>query len=440
MHSRDSIEFVVGEEKKLIDVLGASEVMPLLQSAVRAGLDHVFLCDTKDAVLWSASRQAAASAPNLLIQGPGSESRSILLEGEPVGKVVFVHPDPANAVRGVVAQVVCGAFNAMVHANLKRMLTTEIHARVVSQSYEELLESNSRLSESEKRYRELSASLEGTVRQRTEELKQAYARIVQQEKMASVGQLAAGIAHEINNPMGFILSNLVSLGKYVDRFVEMFTHYSRIIESSPDKDNLQRLAAEKGGTLKLDFLLEDVHDLLAQSRTGAERVKKIVADLKGFSYVDQIGPCSVDLNAEIERTLNVLCGEIPPSARVELDLADLPAIQAQGGLFAQVFVNLIRNAIQARPEGLCLTICSRTAEGKIVLEICDNGPGIAPELRHRVFEPFFTTREVGRGIGMGLTVVYDIVSSHGGTVEVGDAPAGGARIRLSLPLEGGCGG
>ncbi len=427
MEKPQGLQFVVGEEKRLADVLGEAEVLPLLRSVVRAGVEAIAVFDERQVPLWSCG---GAEAFSPLRQGHlPLERGELFLEGEPVGSVAALGQE---GVAPIAVRIVAGALNGILTANLKRMLTTEIHTQVINQSYDELVETNRRLTQSEQKYRDLAESLEIRVQERTEELKRLYAKMLAQEKMASVGQLAAGVAHEINNPLGFIASNLGTLEKYVGRFTEMLT-FCR--EAGKGERELE----SRWQALKLDFVLEDVPELLQQSRTGAERVKKIVADLKGFSHVDdaQVGP--VAISEELERTLNVLSHEIPPGAVIRREFSLLPPVLASPALLCQAFVNILRNAFQARPQGLELTVRTEATPGEVRVIFADNGPGIAPEIRHRIFEPFFTTREVGQGMGMGLTVAWDIVSGCGGSIEVAGEPGQGAVFTLRLPLRGGHG-
>lgn len=426
MDPKDELEFVVGTEKRLADVLDETQTMPLLKSVVKAGVGLAVIVDDKDVPLWTWNGNVSASIPS---SADWDASRTLLLEGEPVGKVGLVMDRVDAAGCRMLADLTGEVLNSIMATNLKRMLTTEIHTRVVNQSYEELLESNRQLVESEKKYRDLAETLEIRVQERTEELKRAYARLVQQEKMASIGQLAAGVAHEINNPLGFILSNLHTFRKYIGRLTAMLEHYRTLHAPA---------GAQKWQELKLDYVLEDGRELLEQSVSGVERVKKIVADLKGFSHIDELGAGMVDINAEIDRTLNVLTHEIPRDVRLVREYGELPSFPGQGSLFGQVFLNLLRNAFQARPRGLELVIATVHEQGIVRMHFSDNGPGIEESILSRVFEPFFTTRDVGQGTGLGLTVAYDIIRRLGGTIEVANRPEGGATFVIQLPVSGGC--
>lgn len=428
MDLKNEIRFVVGAEKRLTDVLDEAQIMPFLKSAVKAGIGLAAIVNDKEVPLWTWGNCSLSSA---LVSEAWDASHTLLLEGEPVGTVRFRRGMVNARSCQILAELISEALNSIMANNLKRMLTTEIHTQIVNQSYEELLESNRQLAESEKKYRDLAENLEIRVKERTEELKRAYTQLIHQEKMASIGQLAAGVAHEINNPLGYVLSNLNTLWKYLDRIMVMLKHYRSLHESA---------GAEKWHELKLDFVLEDVGELLDQSVSGAERVKRIVSDLKGFSQIDDIGEGTVDINEEIDRCLSVLAQEIPQNAKLVKKFGTLPPFQGNGALICQVFLNLLRNAFQARPEGLTLVITTDYKHGIIRMAFSDNGPGVEKNILNRIFEPFFTTRDVGQGTGLGLTVAYDIVTSFGGTIEVANRKEGGATFLIQMPLQGKCNG
>lgn len=422
-----TFSYVVGEEKRLADILAEEDVMPLVKGVVRAGAARAAVTDEDDKVLWSSSDGAVADVCDFNLP--------IYLEGEVVGKLsVSGEREAAGNLKGL-AELFLEALKIILANKLKRMLTTEIHSTVINQSYEELLEINRKLSASEDSYRNLAESLEIKVEERTEELKRAHTRLLQQEKMASIGQLAAGVAHEINNPLGFIYSNLQTMDKYVMRFMAMLDFYRGAIPEATAKAALMEACRRKWEELKLDAVCADVSELVKQSLDGAQRVKKIVSDLKDFSHVDAVGEHPVDLNDEIDKTLNVLTHEMPAGTEIVRNYAPLPGFVCKPALICQVFLNLLLNAVQARSKGLRLVIATMHDGGNIRVSVADNGPGIPDEIKHRIFEPFYTTRGVGSGAGMGLTVAYDIISAYGGTIEVNCPDEGGAVFTIALPIK-----
>jgi len=430
---QETIDFIVGAEKGLADLLREAEILPLLQGAVAAGARAAAVLDESGAPLWMAGDERAlerGGAPVPKVSAP------LELEGEPVGAMALWWADGDERLPRTVLHVLAGAVAGLLGSNLKRMLTTEIHTRVVNQSYEELLETNRRLALSEKRYRDLAENLEIRVRRRTEELRRASVRMIQQEKMAALGQLAAGMAHEINNPLGFVMSNLGTLRRYVDRLAEMLEFYRRSWQEVAVSPMLAEATERKWRDLKLDLVLGDACELLQQSLAGAERVKEIVADLRGFSHIDDPGTRSVDLHAEIDRTLKVLAREAPPGTSIVKEYGTSAAVVGQPALFGQLFLNILRNAFQSRGEGLEVRVGTVAEAGEVRLIFADNGPGMTEKVRRRVFEPFFTTREVGQGKGLGLSVAYDIVTGLGGTIAVESRPGAGATFIVRLPSRG----
>jgi two-component system NtrC family sensor kinase len=251
-----------------------------------------------------------------------------------------------------------------------------------------------------------------------QELKVAQKQMLQSEKMASIGQLAAGVAHEINNPIGFVSSNLETLKDYALKLIKTTQTQKKIIEKQAEERFIKLLedVYERHG---VDFILEDLPELLEESLNGAERVKKIVNSLRDFALNDEEGWAEVDLCAEIESTLVVLKNELKYKVQVEKDLPHEPVfIKGKAGKIRQLLFNVILNSLQAMSSGGTLTIGCKKNGDKITLIIKDTGAGIAESDLERIFDPFFTTREVGQGTGLGLSEVYTIIEEHEAGIDV----------------------
>jgi signal transduction histidine kinase len=281
------------------------------------------------------------------------------------------------------------------------------------------------------------------LRRRHGELQQAYARLasaqeqlLQQEKMASIGQLAAGIAHEINNPIGYVYSNLVSLRDYTSGLLELIHAYERALAPKLDDATLATIS-EVRTRVDFDFVSTDLPELINESREGLERVRRIVQDLKDFSHAGrESGWRRVDLHKGLESTLNIVWNDLKYKAMVERRFGELPLVECHPGEINQVFMNLLLNAGHAIGERGTITLESgRHAErDEVWISIRDSGPGIDAEAMPRIFDPFFTTKPVGTGTGLGLSISYSIVKNHGGRIEVANGPAGGAVFTVVLPV------
>jgi hemerythrin-like metal-binding protein len=290
-------------------------------------------------------------------------------------------------------------------------------------------------------------ALEDRVAERTQELKAAYAKLatdnqdltellakveaaqsqlLQSEKMASIGQLAAGVAHEINNPIGFVNSNLGTLGRYVDDLL-------RVADAAGDSAAAQAVAGE----VDLPFLRTDLAALLGESRDGLERVRRIVANLKDFSHVDQEAEFVLaDLVVGLESTIGVAAHELKYKTELVRELRPLPLVRCIPAQINQVFLNLLVNAAQAIAEHGVITVSSGQDRDEVWMEVADTGKGMDETTVRRMFEPFFTTKPVGTGTGLGMSICYDIVNKHGGRFEVNSTPGAGTRIRFWLPVAG----
>lgn len=426
IEAKPNIEFVIGEEKRLNEIVSRVEIEPLLRSALKLGIARAALLDEDDLPLALLGELPEGGAPV-------RRQLNIMVEGEPKGALLL---EAAEELPGfeAIARLLQDALQLTVTNNLKRMLTTEVHTSIVQESYEQLVNTNRRLMESERRYRDLARDLELKVEQRTAELKAAYGRMLQQEKLAAVGQLAAGMAHEINTPLGFIGSNLHSFAKYQARMTEMLELYCRLLEEGGSLEQIRQQTGKRRQQLKLDFVLTDSTLLLEQCREGVERIATIIAQLKGFAHLDGMEPQRMDLSHELEQLLAGLAPQFPPNTRLITDLQPLPPIICRVPLLAQAFANILDNALKSRDEGLELRVSSTVSGQRLQITISDNGCGIPPEQLDRIFEPFFTTRPVGSGTGMGLTVAREAIVSAGGGIEVVSQPGLGTTCTVTLPV------
>lgn len=269
-------------------------------------------------------------------------------------------------------------------------------------------------------------------------------QLLQSEKMASVGQLAAGVAHEINNPIGFVKSNLGSLADYVAKLLGVARAYAALeksLETEDKSDIEQALAAVKRSKAEADFgfLLTDLPELIAESREGVERVSKIVMDLKNFSRVGETDFQWADLHLGLESTINVAWNEIKYKADVTRDYAHLPQVYCVASQINQIVLNLLVNAAQAIDERGQITVRTGTQGDQIWLEVQDTGTGMDADTQKRIFEPFYTTKPVGKGTGLGLSIAMGIVKQHHGTLTVQSVVGQGSVFRMTLPVDGGRG-
>jgi PAS domain S-box-containing protein len=271
------------------------------------------------------------------------------------------------------------------------------------------------------------------------DLKESQKKIIQQEKLASIGQLAAGVAHEINNPMGFITSNLNSLKKYMTRIPEFIRTQTEAVEKLAGErdckgDSVVGRVAERRRSLKIDYLLEDAGSLISESLDGAYRIARIVKDLKNFSRIDEIGFKPADINEGIESTLNIVWNELKYKATVRKEYGEIPFTSCNLGQLNQVFMNLLVNAAHAIVDKGEIAIRTWHDDAFIYVSVADTGVGIPEGRLARIFEPFYTTKEVGKGTGLGLSIANDIIVKHNGTIEVASKVGEGTTFTLKIPI------
>ncbi len=293
--------------------------------------------------------------------------------------------------------------------------------------------------------RQANETLEIRVQERTRKLKEMHSQMVMQEKMASIGQLAAGIAHELNNPINYVHTNFATLMEDVNDLNEVLTIYRNFVNEKSDTFSTEIAGIKKKeDELRIDFIVDDLKDIFNESEEGFKRISRIITSMRDFSHVGQDDEKVLfDINKGLEDTLIIARNIYKYHAKLNLDLADLPQTRCLPEQLNQVFLNLIVNSAQAlaesdQDEPGVINVRSWYDENDIYCEISDNGPGIAEDILPRIFEPFYTTKDVGKGTGLGLSISYDIiVNRHNGKITVLNSPKGGAVFNIQLPITNG---
>ncbi len=281
--------------------------------------------------------------------------------------------------------------------------------------------------EAQKNYAEMKAL--------NRKLEDAQNQLLQSEKMASIGQLAAGVAHEINNPVGYINSNLGTLQKYLGDMFSMLDTYEQAEPLlAADAEALRNIRTLKD-KLDIAYLKEDVFALMNESQEGIARVKKIVQDLKDFSHVDEAEWQWADIRKGLDSTLNIVWNELKYKAEVVKEYGEMPEVECLPSQLNQVFVNLLVNAAHAIEDHGTITLRTGVGGEEVWAEIADTGKGIAAENLNRIFDPFFTTKPVGKGTGLGLSLSYSIIQKHHGRIEVASEAGKGTTFRIWLPIK-----
>jgi signal transduction histidine kinase len=301
------------------------------------------------------------------------------------------------------------------------------------------------LSSREMQLQELNRNLEDMVRDRTlelenshEALKRAYydlqsaqEQLIQTEKMASLGQLVSGIAHEIKNPLNFIYGNTGFLADYTQKIQGLLDAIEKLPSlSEEDKAEIERRKEE----IHYSFIKKDLKILIDNFTDGSRRINAIVSDLRTFSRMDRDVMSEVDLHASLEMSLNLLRNQYKNRIEIHREYGDVPKIQGYPGKLHQVFMNLLSNAFQAVKDKGDVWLRTRAANGNVEIEISDNGSGISQENIKKIFEPFYTTKPVGQGTGLGLSISYGIIEQHGGKIQVASAPGKGSTFTVLLPI------
>jgi signal transduction histidine kinase len=350
---------------------------------------------------------------------PSEQARRmpVVLELEPVGYLECVGADESRM------QSAVALLELLLRGAARYKMASGLHIESVQADYETLKRKHAALEESEARFKTLSEQLEVRVQEQVRALEESSRQLYQAEKMASVGRLAAGVAHEINNPIGFVRSNLSTAQSYIEKFAAL----GEAISSGQP-------LAQRWKELNMEFVLEDFNDLLKESINGIDRVARIVADLKGFSNVDRGEEEMADLNESLRQACQAIAGQLPQGVKVVQELGEIPRVLCLPGYLNQAFLNILDNALQAVAAGGEIRLKTAHEGNEIVIAISDNGCGMSDDVLQQAFEPFFTTKDVGQGTGLGLTVVRDIVKVHGGKVFIESQPDAGTTVTIRLPV------
>ncbi len=258
-------------------------------------------------------------------------------------------------------------------------------------------------------------------------------QLFESERLAAIGQLAAGVAHEINNPVGYVHSNLQTLQGYVGDLLRLLAAYDRVVEGPEQPDRLGELRALRQ-EMDVDFLLEDLQQLVVESQQGVGIIRDISLALRDFARSPDAQVKPRDLNAIAANTARIAYNEIKYRASMKQQLDCLQPVPCDASRLAQVVLNLLVNASHAIGESGRIRLATGNDDQWAWIEVEDNGCGMSPEVRQRLFEPFFTTKDAGKGTGLGMSLAWEIVADHGGRIEVHSEPGEGTLFRIWLPL------
>lgn len=333
----------------------------------------------------------------------------------------------------------------MMRLKHQTMMTSGLHGVVVEESFAQLREKAAQLSRSEEKYRRLAANLEIEVQKKAAEIKTAQVYLMQQEKLAAIGQLAAGMAHEINTPLGFMISNLNTLKGYVQDINDLLTAYRELAEfgmtaktdaGCNDFKNQCKMISGLERKLDCDFLLDDILLLADETMQGAGRIQKIVGDLKRVARPGENEPELINVAESIDAVLSILANRLNDGLTIVRDYEDVPLVPGVAQELNHVWLNLLLNAAEATEQGGTLTIGTHAADDYVEVTVSDTGCGISEENLTRIFDPFYTTKPVASGTGMGLHLAFQVLDQHGGRISATSKPGRGSAFTVWLPVRG----
>ncbi|MGX5202442.1 sensor histidine kinase [Aliikangiella sp. IMCC44632] len=341
-------------------------------------------------------------------------------ELDPVGTLCVAAEDE-QAARALSALVL-----DIMQTNWRYQMSSDLHIQTTQDDYKALLEKTNALEISERKYKNLAESLEEKVQLQVAQIEQSQKQLYEAEKMASVGQLAAGVAHEINNPIGFVKSNLTTASEYVTDLKSYIAECIKYISA----EDLAKIDSSD-----IDFVLEDFSDLMQQCIDGTKRVSNIVKDLKAFSEVDHSEQLYIDLSEHLESVGRIFNSSTSENIQFQVKTEPLLPTYCKPNHINQLLLNLLNNAANAIEGKGSVLLSAKMLDNKIELSVSDNGKGMDEETQRKAFEPFFTTEEVGSGTGLGLTVCRDIVKAHQGEIVIKSKPNVGTKVSVIIPVK-----
>ncbi|TQV80019.1 sensor histidine kinase [Aliikangiella coralliicola] len=372
------------------------------------GFDYFEIIDLDQSILFS--------------QGKSSniESLPLILELEAIGHFQYDQENKS------IAQAASNMLIEILQANWRYHMASSLHVQVSQEDYHALKLKNEQLEDSEQRYKNLADQLEQRVKKQVKVIEASQRKLYEAEKMASIGQLAAGIAHEINNPIGFISSNLNTASEYIE---ELALSINDLLhkEVKPVTESREKLPEEE--------LLDDFQELVGESINGAKRIARIVSDLKAYSNVELAQEQLVNLTENIELAKRIFLSSTDKSININIRQYPIEPTYCKPSHINQLLLNLLNNASDAMGSEGEISILCQMKNNDIFVEVTDNGCGINEEDVKHVFEPFFTTKDVGSGTGLGLTVCQDIIRAHDGSISLSSKIGLGTSVKILLPIK-----